>query len=147
MKDDTFFRGIRGPVGSGKSVGCCVEVFRRALAQQKNDEGIRRSRWAIIRNTNRSFGLLQLRLGSIGFQRTSGVNSNGHAIYTPHSTRRPRLEYLLALDRPEDVKLLSLELTGIWINEAREIPKSIMMPARCVSDVSHLCVSGRVGRG
>jgi len=28
MKDNTFFRGIRGPVGSGKSVGCCVEVFR-----------------------------------------------------------------------------------------------------------------------
>ena len=51
MKDDTFFRGIRGPVGSGKSVGCCVEVFRRALQQEKNSEGIRRSRWAIIRNT------------------------------------------------------------------------------------------------
>ena len=33
----------------------------------------------------------------------------------------------LALDRPEDVKkLLSLELTGVWINEAREIPKSIV---------------------
>ena len=33
----------------------------------------------------------------------------------------------LALDRPEDVKkLLSLELTGIWINEAREVPKSII---------------------
>ena len=31
------------------------------------------------------------------------------------------------MDRPEDVKkLLSLELTGIWINEAREIPKSIV---------------------
>ena len=40
MKDDTFFRGIRGPVGSGKSVGCCVEVFRRALMQKKNDKGI-----------------------------------------------------------------------------------------------------------
>ena len=52
MKDDTFFRGIRGPVGSGKSVGCCVEVFRRALAQEKNEQGIRKSRWAIIRNTN-----------------------------------------------------------------------------------------------
>ena len=37
MKDDTFFRGIRGPVGSGKSVGCCIEVFRRALSQSKND--------------------------------------------------------------------------------------------------------------
>lgn len=31
MKDSSFFRGIRGPVGSGKSVACCVEVFRRAL--------------------------------------------------------------------------------------------------------------------
>ena len=31
------------------------------------------------------------------------------------------------MDRPEDVKkLLSLELTGIWINEAREVPKSII---------------------
>ena len=54
MKDDTFFRGIRGPVGSGKSVCCCVEVFRRALQQEKAPDGIRKSRWAIIRNTNHS---------------------------------------------------------------------------------------------
>ena len=52
MKDETFFRGIRGPVGSGKSVASCVEVFRRALEQQKGPQGIRKSRWAIIRNTN-----------------------------------------------------------------------------------------------
>ncbi len=52
MKDDLFFRGIRGPVGSGKSVACCVEVFRRALMQNKGPDGIRKSRWAIIRNTN-----------------------------------------------------------------------------------------------
>ena len=52
MKDDSFFRGLRGPVGSGKSVACCVEVFRRALAQKKNEKGIRKSRWAIIRNTS-----------------------------------------------------------------------------------------------
>ena len=31
MKGKSFFRGIRGPVGSGKSVACCVEVFRRSL--------------------------------------------------------------------------------------------------------------------
>ena len=30
MKDDTFFRGLRGPVGSGKSVCCSIEIFRRA---------------------------------------------------------------------------------------------------------------------
>jgi hypothetical protein len=33
----------------------------------------------------------------------------------------------LALDKPEDVKrLLSLELTGVWINEARELSKAIV---------------------
>ena len=52
MKDDSFFRGLRGPVGSGKSVSCCVEIFRRALQQEKGQDGKRRSRWAIIRNTN-----------------------------------------------------------------------------------------------
>jgi hypothetical protein len=32
-----------------------------------------------------------------------------------------------ALDRPDDVKkLLSLEMTGMWLNEAREIPKAIL---------------------
>lgn len=35
MKDDTFFRGIRGPVGSGKSVCCCVEVFVAPCSRKK----------------------------------------------------------------------------------------------------------------
>ena len=52
MKDDSFFRGLRGPVGSGKSVSCCVEIFRRALEQKPGADGIARSRWAVIRNTN-----------------------------------------------------------------------------------------------
>jgi hypothetical protein len=35
--------------------------------------------------------------------------------------------YFLALDRPEDMKkLLSLELTWGWINEAREVGKTIV---------------------
>ena len=39
-----------------------------------------------------------------------------------------RFEVLFrALDRPADVKkLLSLELTGAWVNEAREVPKAII---------------------
>ena len=52
MKSDDFFRGLRGPVGSGKSVSCCIEIFRRSLLQQKNPQGVRKSRWAVIRNTN-----------------------------------------------------------------------------------------------
>ena len=52
MVDDHFFRGLRGPVGSGKSVACCVEIFRRAAAQKAGKDGKRKSRWAVVRNTN-----------------------------------------------------------------------------------------------
>ena len=43
MKSNDFFRGIRGPVGSGKSVSCCIEVFRRSLLQKKNKNGRRKN--------------------------------------------------------------------------------------------------------
>ena len=129
MKDDSFFRGIRGPVGSGKSVGCCVEVFRRALEQKPNEDGIRKSRWAIIRNTNPQLRTTTIKTWLDWFPESDWGNFKWSVPYTHHITVNDLdLEVIfLALDRPEDVKkLLSLELTGIWVNEAREIPKSII---------------------
>ncbi len=129
MRDDIFFRGVRGPVGSGKSVGCCVEVFRRALEQQPNDKGIRRSRWAIIRNTNPQLKTTTIKTWLDWFPEEEWGRFTWSVPYT-HHIKKGELDLeviFLALDRPEDVKkLLSLELTGIWINEAREIPKSII---------------------
>ena len=49
--DNSFVRGVRGPIGSGKSVGCCMEILARAAAQQPNSAGVRKSRWAVVRNT------------------------------------------------------------------------------------------------
>jgi hypothetical protein len=130
MKDDVFFRGIRGPVGSGKSVGCCVEVFRRALQQEQNKAGVFAAAAGLSSETpTLSLEQLLLRLGLTGFLRMIGVSFTWSVPYT-HFIKKADLELeviFLALDRPEDVKkLLSLELTGIWINEAREIPKSII---------------------
>ena len=129
MKDSTFFRGIRGPVGSGKSVGCCVEVFRRALEQKKGEDGLRKSRWAIIRNTNPQLRTTTIKTWLDWFPESDWGRFHWSVPYTHHIKKGEiDLEVIfLALDRPEDVKkLLSLELTGIWINEAREIPKSII---------------------
>lgn len=50
-RDDSFVRGLMGPVGSGKSTACCFEILSRALEQKPSPDGIRRSRWAICRNT------------------------------------------------------------------------------------------------
>tara|TARA_B100001939_G_scaffold347263_1_gene368330 strand:- start:54 stop:1568 length:1515 start_codon:yes stop_codon:yes gene_type:complete len=129
MKDSTFFRGIRGPVGSGKSVGCCVEVFRRALEQKKGADGLRKSRWAIIRNTNPQLRTTTIKTWLDWFPESDWGRFHWSVPYT-HYIKKGEIDLeviFLALDRPEDVKkLLSLELTGIWINEAREIPKSII---------------------
>ena len=129
MKDDTFFRGIRGPVGSGKSVSCCVEIFRRALEQKKAPDGKRKSRWAIIRNTNPQLKTTTIKTWLDWFPEETFGKFTWSVPYT-HNVKLGDVELeviFLALDRPEDVKkLLSLELTGIWINEAREIPKSIL---------------------
>lgn len=47
---DAFVRGLMGAVGSGKSSGSVIEIPRRAMAQAKGPDGVRRSRWVVIRN-------------------------------------------------------------------------------------------------
>ena len=129
MKDNTFFRGIRGPVGRGKSVACSIEIFRRALMQEPSKSGKRKSRWAVIRNTNPQLRTTTIKTWLDWFPENEWGKFAWSVPYT-HMITAGDLEMeviFLALDRPEDVKkLLSLELTGVWVNEAREIPKSII---------------------
>ena len=133
MKSRALYRGLMGPVGSGKSSACCMELMQRALAQAPGPDGVRRARMAVVRNTYRELKDTTLRTWLSWFpEKTFGPFSLTDLC---HSVNLPRadgssveLEVLFrALDRPQDVKkLLSLELTGAWINEAREMPLSIV---------------------
>ena len=129
LTSDSFVRGIRGPVGSGTSSACCVEIFRRASEQAPGQDGIRRSRWGIIRNTNPQLKTTTIKTWLEWFPVRTFGKFKWEVPYN-HTISIGSIEaevIFLALDRPEDVdKLLSFEFTGIWINEAREIPKSIV---------------------
>jgi len=129
MLDDRFVRGIRGPVGSGKSVGCCIELFRRASQQEPNKQGIRKSRWAVVRNTNPQLKTTTIKTWLDWFPEETFGKFTWSVPYT-HNVVLNDIEMevvFLALDRPEDVrKLLSLDLTGVWVNEAREVAKTII---------------------
>lgn len=49
--DDTFIRAVTGPYGSGKSTGAgVIELINRAMRQAPGPDGVRRSRWAVVRN-------------------------------------------------------------------------------------------------
>lgn len=132
-KDEHFVRAIMGPIGSGKSVGCVVDLFLKAFAQDPSPlSNSRKTRFAIIRNTYRELVDTTIRTFFDWFPERLGTYLKKDMTFI---TKIPlgdgtsaEVEILFrALDKPDDIKkLLSLELTGAWINEAREIPKQIM---------------------
>jgi len=132
MLDDSFVKGLRGPVGSGKSVTCIFDLFRRAQ-EQKPFNGIRSTRWAGIRNTFSQLHTTVLKSWKEWFPETHCVIRQTPFLSAnlkqdlSDGTRMEMEVLFLALDQADDMKkLLSLELTGAWINEARELPKAIL---------------------
>lgn len=123
---------------SGKSAGCSVEIVRRAMEQPPSEDGIRRSKWAVIRNSYRQLEDTSVRTFCDWFPTQHfGDFKQSDMKYTIKALPGVELEILFrALDRPDQVdNLLSLELTGAWVNEAREVPWTIIQ-----------ALIGRVGR-
>ena len=138
--DSSPVRGMMGPIGSGKSVACCTEIMARAVTHPVDSTGKRRLRVAIIRNTYRELSDTTLQTWLDWFpEELCGRFNHGEMTHEVRLRLADDTELELdvlfrALDRPKDVKkLLSLELTFAWVNEAREIPKAIidMLPDRC----------------
>lgn len=136
LNDDSFFRGLMGPVGSGKSYACAAEVMLRAIKQPPaKRDNIRHTRFAIIRNSYPELRSTTIKTwqelfpeGQWGQMRWSPPLT--HHIRLPARDDVPGLDcevLFLALDKPQDVrKLLSLELTGAWVNECRELPLAVI---------------------
>lgn len=127
-----FVRLVVGPVGSGKSTACCWEIVLKANAQTPFN-GVRRSRWAVIRNTYPELESTTIKTWSQQFPEPLfkllwGAPITCTAKYPLTDGTTVELEVLfMSIDRPQDVKkLLSLELTGIYLNEFREMPKAVL---------------------
>jgi hypothetical protein len=130
-------RGFMGPVGNGKSVTCINEMIRLCVDQHANNNGIRKSRWAIIRNTTPELRTTTLNtfkqwIPEVVCPITMHPIIMGKIDQPLADGTRIEVEFLfLALDQPKDVrKLLSLELSGVFINETREISYSVVKAAR-----------------
>jgi hypothetical protein len=130
-------RGFLGPVGNGKSVCCINEGLRLSFDQWPNAQGVRKSRGVIVRNTGP-----ELRTTVLNTWKQWVPESIAPIVLHPVITctldqlladgTRVEMEiYFLALDNDKDVKkLLSLEATWIFLNEAKELPYSVVKAAR-----------------
>jgi len=138
MESDAFVRILMGPIGSGKTAAACVEILRRSMAQAPGPDGVRRVRFAAIRNTFAELKSTTLKSWAQWAPPQFGKLTIGGSPIT-HRIQAPGLDIeglFIPLDAEEDVKkLLSLELTFAWIDECREIPKGVLDT-----------LTGRVGR-
>lgn len=129
---DAFVRCIMGPIGSGKSVASIMEMMIKSCEQAPAEDGVRRTRWAVIRNTYRELADTTMQSFFDWFPKETGfwraMDMKFTFLQTLPDGTSIEAEFLFrALDKPDDIKkLLSLELTGGWVNEAREAPKAVI---------------------
>ncbi len=127
--DDSRIRAIVGPFGSGKSSGCIMELIRRGhMINPSPVDGIRRSRWGIIRNTAKELDDTTIKTVKSWLpEDICGTFKQTTRDYFIDVFDGVEIEFnFRALDRPDQVRdLLSAEYTGGWINEYREVPKVI----------------------
>jgi hypothetical protein len=136
---DKKIRAVVGPFGSGKSSAMLWEIIRRGIQQRPGRDGVKRTRWAVIRN---SFRQLEDTTMKTVFEWFPAPKYGDHKVAT-HDYIITGIEdkcvielNFRSLDRPDHISnLLSWELTGFWINEFREIDKTI-----------YDTITGRLGR-
>jgi hypothetical protein len=136
-KSEKFGRLIAGPVGSGKTTGVIVELLRRAIQQQAGDDGLKYTRFAVVRQT-----LKQLK-DTVLKDMDTWLNANGIGEWKVSDSTyfinfdRVRSEFILLPleDAADQGRLLSMQLTGAWLSEAIEMDISVLGP-----------LSGRIGR-
>lgn len=127
-KDNSRVKGLFGPVGCGKSVANCVEIFIRASQQPRGNDGLRRTRWAVIRNTYPELKATTIKTWLEWFPE----NVYGNMKWDSPITHHIKIDDIdcevmfIALDGSADIKkLMSFELTGAYINEMQFVPKSV----------------------
>lgn len=132
-RSDDFVRVLMGPLGSGKTTACAVEIWRRAIAQTPNRRGVRQSRWLVVRSTYPELETTTIKSWRAVFDERFGAMSWGHppvhqlTADLADGTRLDAEVIFMALDEPDGPdKIRGLELTGAWFNEVREIPKAVI---------------------
>jgi hypothetical protein len=133
--DDSFVRFTLGPVGSGKTTAMMMELLRRCAEQSPGPDGIRRTRFAIVRNTLSQLKQTVLRDIEAWLRPIMEFRVSDNIVIIKSGDIHSEW-FLIPLSEPEDQKrLLSMQLTGIWINEFIELIPDLI-PA----------MAGRVGR-
>ena len=133
MESDAFGRLITGPVGSGKTTACLVEMARRMGQQAPGFDGRRYTRFAVIRQTLKDAKMTVVKDARGWFGSLADWRVSESTLFIDYGDIVSEWIFI-PLEEPSDIKrLLSTQLTGAFINEAVEIDVSLL------SDISGRC--------
>jgi len=133
MQSSAYVRVLAGPIGSGKSVCCTHDLMYWASLQAPNEDGIRKTRFLIVRNTADQLKSTTFKTindwfpdGVYGHYKVSDKTFYFRLRLADNTVVQTEWMFI-ALDTPDDVrKALSLEATGLWGNEARELHPEVV---------------------
>jgi hypothetical protein len=135
---------IQGPIASGTSTASCHRVWVLATEQEPDRDGVRRTRWLVVRNTYKSLRETTMKTWSEWFPDSAwGPMVRGepatHHIKRPHpsgdGTHIDCEVIFLAVPDADvaEATLASFEITGFFVNEAQFTDKGVVdeLLSRC----------------
>lgn len=135
MQSNAYGRICAGPVGSGKTTACLMEVLRRAMTQAKAEDGCRYTRWAVIRQSLKQLRDTVLKDAQAWFSGIGEWKVSEGTFHLNFADVRSELIFIPLENEDDRARLLSLQLTGAWLNEAIETQPDVL---------AH--IAGRIGR-
>lgn len=135
MRSSAFGRVIAGPIGSGKTTTCIMELLRRTMQQAPAADGIRYSRHAVIRQTLQQLKATVLKDCEAWLQGIGVWKVSESTMHLKFQDVNSEWVFLPLEDSQDQARLLSMQLTGAFLSEVIEMDISVLGP-----------ISGRIGR-
>lgn len=143
--DHVKYKGIRGPVGSGKSVSCCLDLFLSCNEQEPVQIGARQIRWkktlvarntfSMLKNTTIETWLQWFPQTEMHWSPPIKGRLEMPSIHNDGTWIRQDLIFYATDSNTIKTDVMGLELSDAWFNEAYQID----------FDIIHLA-SSRIGR-
>jgi hypothetical protein len=132
-KDNSFGRIIAGPVGSGKTVGCIIELFRRSLEQEPGQDGLRHTRFAVVRQTLKQLKDTVLKDIMEWLGPVATYKSSENTIHVEFDDVKSEWLLIPLEDAEDQRRLLSMQLTAAWMSECIEMDVGLVssIAGRC----------------
>lgn len=135
---------IQGPIGSGTSTASCHKIWAIACEQEPDHDGVRRTRWLVVRRNYRELRKTTVKTWRMWFPANPWGEMTlsepmTHHLNMPHPSRDGTVVdaevIFVAIPDEETAEEVaaSFEITGFFVNEGQFVPKGVIdeLLSRC----------------